>query len=281
MSVEKIYRDGYERSQNMLSFLKESNLWRKGLKILDIGCSDTGLSLAWRQEAELCAVTDIQLDLLRSNKTRYNTEASTSFCSLAQCLPVKNCKFDIVLMNGVLEWVGCHGKADPMTEQVQALNEVSRALTNEGFLYLAIENRSFPFYALQDPHVGLPLINILPRSMAEWFSRVLLGKPYRVYIYRLNYLKGMLKKAGFSDLQVYLPIYNYIYPLAFAVMNDKKQTLRVLNKAANGADASSAYLKIARRRGWRVKHIWLWFWTILGMPNFMAPTFVITGKKGY
>jgi O-antigen biosynthesis protein len=279
MPDEKIYRDGYERSQSMLSFLKENGLWEKGLKILDIGCSDTGLSMAWGQESELCALTDIKLDLLRSNKARFKAGPNSSFCSLAQDLPVKTGKFDAVLMNGVLEWVGCHRNADPRDEQLHALSEANRALSDDGFLYLAIENRSFPFYALQDPHIGLPLINIMPRNLAEWFSKTILGKPYRVYIYRLKHLRDMLKVSGFTNLQVYIPIYNYIYPLAFARLNDRTQFLNALKIAARGGGFNLSYIKTARRRGWMFKHIWLWLWALMGMPHFMAPTYVIIAKK--
>ncbi len=57
-------------------------------------------------------------------------------------LPFPDASVDIVLLNGVLEWMGAAViNVSPARIQLEALKEIRRVLKPEGVIYIGIENR--------------------------------------------------------------------------------------------------------------------------------------------
>lgn len=137
---------------------------------------------------------------------------------------------DTALVSGVLEWIPETGPIElkayfgrrgtkhysdsPRRQQLDFLRRVFRDLRPGGKLYLAIENR-FDFKNLlgaRDPHTGVRGVAILPRPVASWITRAVLGRPYVNWIYSFGGLSRLLREAGFGDVALYMVFPNYHYP---------------------------------------------------------------------
>jgi SAM-dependent methyltransferase len=138
-------------------------------------------------------------------------------------LPFAAESFDLVAMNGVLEWVAEGRDENPRQLQEAALKNAIRVLRPGGYLYLGIENRlGLGYFAgYPDPHCGLPFVTILPRPLANWYARTRGQNGYRNYLYSSHGYRKLLRKAGFSQVEVYLALSSYNQPKAFVPMDNK------------------------------------------------------------
>ena len=134
-----------------------------------------------------------------------------SVCNVLES-PLPEEFFDIVLMNGVLEWIGASSQdGAPRDLQLAALRAVRRMLKPDGVLYIGIENSHGFKYILgeNDDHTGIPHITYLTRDRADARSRRELKRPYRTYTYdRVGY-EHLLTEAGFLQSRFYYPAPDY------------------------------------------------------------------------
>ena len=139
-------------------------------------------------------------------------------------LPFPDDYFDLVVCNGVLEWVGIMNNntaRSPREVQLSFLREVKRVLSDKGCLYIGIENR-----------LGRAVANLLVkrygRSTAvyrddnssrenekEWR-----GGGYRTYTYSIIGYNSLLREAGFK-FKSYWAVPSHNKPLYSARLNDK------------------------------------------------------------
>lgn len=142
-------------------------------------------------------------------------------CANASRLPFPDRSFDLVVVNGVLEWVGFFNQEEaPDKTQEKVLREVARVLKPDGIMYLAIENR-FAFQHIlgaRDPHTGLRFINLMPRPIADLYHRALKKRRYTTYLYSGPGYARLLQKTGFQNTRFYAPLPSYrhftqIFPL--------------------------------------------------------------------
>lgn len=119
--------------------------------------------------------------------------------------------FDLVTLNGVLEWVGTSvNEGDPEKLQTNALRECYRILKPGGKLYIGIENSHAFRYLLgyPDDHVGIPHISYLNREDANNLMKKLTGQEYRTYLYDKKGYQGLLTAASFKNEKI-----EYFYPV--------------------------------------------------------------------
>jgi SAM-dependent methyltransferase len=145
----------------------------------------------------------------------------------ATALPLAPDSFDLVVVNGVLEWVGDWDvTVDPRTAQVNFLKKVHSLLKNDGVLLIGIENRfGLDFFKGNRDHSGLPYTSLVPRpvaslmlrlnSRAHYRSQSTLPKQYRTYTYSERGYRRLLSEVGFAELSAYWadPGYNQPYNL--------------------------------------------------------------------
>jgi SAM-dependent methyltransferase len=139
--------------------------------------------------------------------------------------PFAKDSFDLVVFNGVLEWLPSGDPArDPYAVHCGALRKAFDLLKPGGHVCLGIENRWCYEYFLgaKDPHVGLPWVTILPRALANRVMQSVAGRRYDTYLYGSRGYRRLLKQAGFatSDVFVAKPSYNdpqSLVPIAGAV----------------------------------------------------------------
>ena len=127
-------------------------------------------------------------------------------------LPFASGVFDLVILNGVLEWVA-HRKANgkPYDVQLRFLREASRVLSANGHIYVGIENRYGKDYFLGklEEHARLPWVSLLPRGIADLYARAKTGHSYRTWTYSMPALSSLLGKADFKHRTLLLPIPDY------------------------------------------------------------------------
>ncbi len=138
-------------------------------------------------------------------------------------LPFPKESFDLVAMNGVLEWVATGRPGDPGEVQEAALRNACRLLRPGGYLYVGIENRLRfgSFIGYPDPHCGLPFVTILPRPLAHWYARRKGQSGYRNYLYSSHGYRKLLKRTGFRSIEVYLALPSYNHPRFLIPMDSR------------------------------------------------------------
>jgi ubiquinone/menaquinone biosynthesis C-methylase UbiE len=184
-------------------------------RVLDLGCGIGPLSINFARYFDEVVGVDhglTQLQLLRLRASEAEIRNLRVVCAGdRQHLPFPAESFDVVLLNGVLEWVANMQTGSPRHRQRDFLAEIHRVLKPEGEIYIGIENR-FAFTYLSggtDEHTHLRFVTLLPRKAANLMSVIKSGKPYRVYTYSRRGYRKLLREAGFAAAHFYMPRTNY------------------------------------------------------------------------
>lgn len=121
-------------------------------------------------------------------------------------LPFPSGSFDIVILNGVFEWVASNTTGNPKAVQQRFLKEVARVLNPEGIVYIGIENRLNYKYFLGYPegHINMRFGALLPRPLTRLYLKLRRNQPFREYTYSLFGYKKLLRKAGLNKRMFYV-----------------------------------------------------------------------------
>ena len=148
--------------------------------------------------------------------------------------------FDLIVSNGVLEWVGLQNDSDdPRELQKQFLSRLLDLLVPGGWLYVGVENRlAYSNFLGAMDHSGLPFTALMPRVMADGATRLArrigygrdyrtqMGQSgYRTYTYTRRGFKKLMQESGFGRVVTYAALLSY---------NDPRYLVPV---AATGANA--------------------------------------------
>ena len=144
-------------------------------------------------------------------------------------LPFEKESFDVVVMNGIVEWLGLVDLTqNPRDVQLAVLRQVRKIMKPGACLYIGIENRfSYTLMRGSTDHSGLRYTSLLPRWAADIAVRA--AKPdnartsqgaraYRTYTYTPRGYRKLLSEAGFSDVAVKWVLPGYNEPLESADM---------------------------------------------------------------
>jgi ubiquinone/menaquinone biosynthesis C-methylase UbiE len=225
-AIRVIERKGWDEFKKIYSgkfdFTFEENRadWRfpipvdKNYEILDIGAGMGRISIPLSRIAKKVVAVDQSFLRLKFLKKRAKSEELDNieiYVGDIFDLPFKHESFDLIVMNGLLEWVGATDKyKDPREAQLVAL-EISRNLLKPGgYIYIGIENRFAFSYLVGRDHSGLRYTSYMPRKMADLYTKLRKRKRYDTYTYSKKGYENLLREAGFKDQDYYLvyPGYN-------------------------------------------------------------------------
>jgi ubiquinone/menaquinone biosynthesis C-methylase UbiE len=174
---------------------------------LDVGCGFGTLPLGLASHFRTAVGAEMLPDRLRYATLRARQEPwpNAHFVrSHGACLPLADASFDLVTMNGVLEWAAIYSDGDPRSLQVAMLAEMRRVAREDGTVAVAIENRYAleSLLALADTHTGLTFVTAMPRRVADLLSRWRRREPYRAFLYSHGGYRKLFRDAGFDDVTV-------------------------------------------------------------------------------
>ncbi|MDC1434737.1 methyltransferase domain-containing protein [Amylibacter sp.] len=206
--------------------------------VLDAGSMWGGLTIPFSQRCKTIFALDQTWESLRYLGVRAELDGIKNIVPVESSianLPFEDSKFDLIILNGVLEWLATEDEVilerdwqsgsakanktvsnaeNPEEIQLQGLKELNRTLSSDGSIYIAIENRiGLQYFAgYPDDHVNIRFVSFMPRFIADIVTRLIKKHSYRTYIYSPNHLKRLLHKAGFNHVDLFsqYPYYNII-----------------------------------------------------------------------
>ena len=259
---------------------------------VDYGCMWGALTITLAKRTRFVLGVDQTLHSLIFLRRRIEDESLGNIdllCEDLNRMPIVDKKFDVAIVNGVLEWIPEKGEIElkryhgqeaektysynPKDIQIDFLRKVYSNLNAEGKLYLAIENRyDFKmFFGVKDPHANLMFTSILPRKMANFISMRKLDRPYVNWLYSFSTLKNILKDVGFNTVNLYSCFPDYRYPKFISPYEHKLEgfTSTILARNADG--------KInAKRVGAKIVELALFKYL---KAKYFAPSIIAIAKK--
>lgn len=194
-------------------------------RVLDVGAGWGALSMAIAPEVGVVVATDEMVERARFLEIRARQLGLNNVVTAAapaQDIPFPDQTFDLVILNGVLEWVGVSRvRKNPRDVQLLVLQNIARKIVPGGHLYIGIENRWGYHYitGTADDHTKIWGTNLLPRFAANWVTRAKTGRDYRAYTHSMGALRKMLGQAGFPEVDFYATIPTYRFPKDFVSLS--------------------------------------------------------------
>jgi ubiquinone/menaquinone biosynthesis C-methylase UbiE/aminoglycoside phosphotransferase (APT) family kinase protein len=194
---------------------------------LDLGCGWGTLAFSLADSCARVVAMDSTLERMKFLQLRAKEQGQNRLEFVCggdgRHLPFEDNAFDMVVVNGVLEWVPCGSNDDPRTAQLKFLREIRRVLRESGRLFIAIENRYSwkTWFRDADGHSGLRFVPWLPRAIANAYS-VLRGRGrFRNYLYGEKQLRSLLDTAGFTQAAFFVPLPGYHHPASIVPLENK------------------------------------------------------------
>ena len=213
-NFEVFYRFGYDPSRADWRFYLPLD---KNWKVLDAGCGLGGMTFSLAKIVNEVVAFDsswerakfVELKSINDDLKNINV-----FVGDFDNLPLKEKEFDLIIFNGFLEWAGIpNAPENPREVQKKVLEKCLKLLKPGGYLYIGIENRiALNYFTTGRDHSGIRFTSLMPRFLANIYTKLRLKKPYRTYTYsKQGYIK-LLKESGFEDLKFILPATGYNFP---------------------------------------------------------------------
>lgn len=190
--------------------------------VLDMGCGFGSIAFSLSRRCGTVAAMDLSEKRLRYVSMRAAQEGSGNILPVfggdSARLPFKDASFDLVVLNGVLEWLGLFDEhKDPRDVQLERLREIRRVLKPDGAVYVGIENRiGYVYFFGGRDHGRTRFTTLMPRAAADLVCRLTGRKGYRTYTYTEAGYRALFREAGFGRAEFYatLPSYRDVYFLA-------------------------------------------------------------------
>lgn len=186
---------------------------RRG-EALDLGCGFGTLTLGLGAFFARATGLDFLPDRIRFASLRAVQEGLANITyrqgSALELVPEAG-RFDLVVMNGVLEWAGLFGAGDPRQLQESVLGRVRALLTAQGSVAVAIENRFAmeTLAGMPDTHTGLRGLPLLPWWLASLVHRGRRGGPLRSWLRSRGGYARLFRGAGFESVRTLDAISSY------------------------------------------------------------------------
>jgi len=246
----------YSQYKNKFDFTFEENRadWRfnvpidKNFVILDTGAGMGRNTIPLARIAKKVVAFDTSFLRMKFLKKRAEKEGLNNidvYVADIFNLPFEKASFDLIVMNGVLEWVGKTNLfKNPREAQIQSLKICKNLLKEGGYLYIGIENRFALAYLKGVDHGGLRYTSYMPRWMANIYTKIRMGERYTTYTYSKIGYRKLLEESGFKNSNFYLVYPGYNRPRTVVPYDD----LNILEYAIkNLTSAVNWKKKVAKR----------------------------------
>lgn len=240
---------------------------------LDLGCGWGTYSRPLSRRFNTVISVDLMYEKLKWIDIWKEKENINNVCPIlvdSFNLPFPPNYFDLVVMNGFLEWAGIGESSRAVPEiQVDILKYVSKLMKDEGYLYIGIENRYSYSYLLGEPdHNGLLFTSFMPRFLANFWSRIKGKGSYRIYTYSYKGYEKLLHRAGFKNIKFYFCLPGYNLPQWILPARSKN----VYDYFLNNIFVPSAKKKNFLRLGLKAL-------SMIGLERLFIPSFSIICRK--
>ncbi len=202
----------------------------------------------------------------------------------AQKLPFFNKTFDLIILNGILEWIGEWDTLfAPREAQLRFLIKVHDLLKPGGVILVGIENRiGFSSLLGRVDHSGFKYTSLLPRKLASLYLRFRSSyvyrmklnkeKEYRTYTYSQMGYDKLLSEAGFVGREYFYPVDGYNLPHVMLPLRRPSEINSYVNQQI--LNANRRFGKTCTRR---IKK----FVANIGLLKYIVSDFVIIAEKIY
>lgn len=267
--VKNIYDD---RGVNISRQLRLMTGERFYGKTLDLGCGLGQVAVSLSAKSEMVVAADISKNALKvvAKVAKRNNISNIHPVLLdATHLPFKDDVVDLIVCSGLLEWVPASRGSicSPQRLQLNTLREIGRVLSRLNLFWLGIENRYGYGYLLGavDHHSGLRFVTLLPRFIANCYSKLIKKQPYRNYLYNYWELRKMLQKAGLTANRFLTAFPYYSNPKVVADLSNPSE----LTKAV-----MLSQLKLSYASRFIIKAM-----SILRLAKLLIPNFIVLCTK--
>ena len=152
-------------------------------------------------------------------------------------LPIPPASLDLVLINGVLEWVAVNRGGPALEVQRSFLAKMASLLKPGGTLFIGIENRFALRYLIgyPDDHSGLRYTSLLPRWSVQAYTRLRGRGPYRTITWSLREHHRRLAALGLAVRDVYCLYPDYRFPQVACRLSDGSLLARLHSRSGRGS----------------------------------------------
>ena len=235
----------FERGRTVLRALSGIGVSVQGQRVVDLGAGYGSLSLACLKAgaAEVVAVDIHQerLDAISARAAEQGISVQTRTANLLHPWGQAS-SADVAFLIGVVEYAGLWDASSEVADlQRTVFTTAFDALRPGGTLIFGSKNRLWPRYIAKDVHTGQPLINVIPRSVADKLSLRFAGRLYRHHIHSPRQWHALITSAGFGDVQTYVPYLSYQFPLEIVVRPSFADINRVRRMAMTSEERGVAW----------------------------------------
>ena len=183
-------------------------------------------------------------------------------------LPIPESSLDLVVLNGVLEWIGIASDTDtPDGLQQKVLKKIYSCLKPGGTLYIGIENRlAYNYFFGAPDHSDLPFTSLVPRWMANWIMQrksqqsrrtTRASGAYRTYTYSYWGYKSLLRKTGYSDIRIYIVLPDYNNPAYIIPTDNPRAFAYTIHQLYSGASLKRRVVQFIGNRlaSWNLQNV--------------------------